>query len=68
MTTYTDEHLELLWEELSDVAFDETDDGYLVLANDWYIFDSGTDREEIWHWFDKHHSKGVYSLMFPNAN
>lgn len=68
MTTYTDEDLELLWEELTDIAFNETDDGYLVLANDWYIFDAGTDREEIWHWFDEHHSKDVYSLMFPNAN
>ena len=68
MTTYTDEQLELLWEELTDVVFDETDDGYLVLANDWYIFDAGTDREEIWHWFDKHYSNGVYSLMFHDAN
>ena len=67
MTTYTYEHLELLLEEFSYVAFDETDDGYLVLANDWYIVYAGTDREEIWHWFDKHHSNGVYSLMFPNA-
>lgn len=39
-----------------------------VIANSWFIFDAGTDREEIWHWFDEHHSKGVYSLMFPNAN
>ena len=68
MTAYTDEHLELLLEEFSDVAFDETDDGYVVLANDLYIFDAGTNREEICHWFDKHHSNDVYSLMFPNAN
>lgn len=59
-----DEELEKLWDELSDVPFDENEDGELVLTEDWYCFDAGTEREEIWHYFDKRHSKGVAYLLY----
>lgn len=56
---------EKLFYDLSDVPFDEEDQTYqLVLENDWFIFSKGTDREDIWKWFDKYHSKGVYYLLY----
>ena len=64
---YTDEQLEQLWEELGDVLIDYSDefpDGALV--DDWLIFNAGTDRMDIWDWFDEHYSKGVVGLMFKN--
>lgn len=55
----TDEVLEFLWERLGDVPVD--DDGFLT---DCFMgYELGTDREEIWHWFDEHHSEGVAALM-----
>lgn len=56
--------LETKWYELADVPFDESDTASgLVLAQDWWGFPKGTDREDIWHVFDKFYSKGVASLL-----
>ena len=56
-----DEELEELWAELSDVAIDpeteRTEEPFLH-------FPVGTDREDIWHWFDERHSKGVAYLLY----
>ena len=55
--------LERRWLELSS-PFDELEDGTLVLAEDWWLFPKGTDREDIWHYFDEHHPEGVYALLY----
>lgn len=55
----TDEVLEFLWERLGDVTVD--DDG--CLADCFMGYGIGTDREEIWHWFDECHSEGVAALV-----
>ena len=60
---FGDEILEQFWEELEDVPFSENKDGELILEEDWLYFLAGTTREEIWHWFDDNHSKGVYWLL-----
>ena len=31
-------------------------------------FPAGTHREEIWHWFDEQHSKGVYYLLHERGD
>ena len=54
-----DREIEKLWEELEDVPVDENE----CLDVDWQGWWKGTHREEIWHWFDEHHSKGVGWLM-----
>lgn len=55
--------IEKLWQKLEDVPFaeDETsgDSSGLVLDCDWFLWKKGTTRDTIWHWFDKHHSKGL---------
>lgn len=59
-----DKKLEELWDELADVAIDpeteRTEEPFLH-------FPAGTDREDIWHWFDKRHSKGVAYLLYGGA-
>lgn len=59
-----DRELERLWEELSDIPFDENESGELILAAPWHGFPAHTEREEIWHWFDEGHSKGVAYLLY----
>lgn len=57
-------YLEKKWGELDDVPFDDPGpECDLVLAEDWWAFKVGTEREDIWHYFDQHHSKGVAYLM-----
>ena len=59
----SDRVLEKMWESLEDVPCDENERGELILAVDWEQFKAGTECEEIWHWFDERHSKGVGYLM-----
>lgn len=55
-----DEVVELLWDGLTDIPFDpETEQS----EEAYYIWPKGTDKEEIWHWFDENHSKGVAHLL-----
>lgn len=56
----SDREMEKLWEELTDVPIDEEE----CLDVDWRDWPKGTHREEIWHWFDENHSKGVAWLMY----
>ena len=55
-----DKTLRGLWELLGNMCVDE--DGLLELG--FMNWPPGTDREEIWHWFDERYSKGVISLMY----
>lgn len=57
---YTDKELESLWLRLTDVPMNpETEE----IEEAFLDFSPGTHREEIWHWFDERHSKGVAYLM-----
>jgi len=53
--------LEKLWSELEDVPMDpdteKTEEAF-------QHFPAGTDREDIWHWFDERHSKGIAYLLY----
>ncbi len=59
-----DTYLEEKWDELTDVPFNENEEGELFLEGNWFMFDKGKSREEIWHWFDERHSKGVAWLLY----
>lgn len=55
-----DSEVEELWDNLTDIPFDlETEE----LDESYYIWPKGTNKEDIWHWFDEHHSKGVAYLL-----
>ena len=58
--TTQDELVEAMWKTLTDVNIDEDE----CIEQNWFIFPIGTYREDIWHWFDEHHSKGVGYLLY----
>lgn len=56
-----DEELEELWAQLEDCPMDpETE----KIEEPFMHFQAGTDREDIWHWFDERHSKGIAYLLY----
>lgn len=56
-----DSTIESLWEEFADVPMNPYTE---CMEEDFMFFKAGTYREDIWKWFDKHHSKGVYWLLY----
>ena len=59
-----DKRLERLWAEFGDVPMDpETE----CIEEPFLGFPAGTNREELWHWFDKRHSKGVAYLLYRDG-
>lgn len=58
-----DREIEKLWEELEDIPVYEDENYELCLDVNWHGWSKGTSVDEIWHWFDEHHSKGVGWLM-----
>lgn len=59
-----DKKLERLWEEFADVPMDpETE----CMEEPFVGFPAGTHREDIWHWFDERHSKGVAHLLYRDG-
>lgn len=67
ITTLTerDAALESLWHEFEDIPMNpETE----CMDAPFLDFPAGTHREDIWHWFDERHSKGVAYLMYRTEN
>ena len=50
---------EELWSMFGDVPIDNNDE----IEQDFLWFPVGTDRFDIWHWFDKNYPGGVAALM-----
>lgn len=44
-----------LWKELSEVIVDEND----CIEEDWHIFEAGTYKIDIWHWFEDYFGVSV---------
>lgn len=61
----SDKDVEKAWESLENEPFVTNENGEQVLDNEngWFGFDKGTTQQEIWRWFDTHHSKGVAYLV-----
>ena len=56
---FSDEQLEELWGILGDIPVNDNDE----IMERFMDFPAGTHKEDVWHWFDEKHSKGVYVLM-----
>lgn len=55
-----DAMVEHLWKESVDIAWDEDENGELILAQPWRGFPVGEFTQNDWfYWVDDHHSKGV---------
>lgn len=59
-----DERLEELWSRFGDVPMDPETERIEEPFMDW---GAGVDREEIWHWFDERHSRGVAYLLYGDG-
>lgn len=56
-----DTELEKLWVEFGDLPMNpDTEE----IEAPFLGFPAGTNREDIWHWFDERHSKGVSYLLY----
>lgn len=55
-----DEQIETIWDVFEDVPLDENE----CIENDWFGFPKGTDKLDIWRWFDERHSEGVHYLLY----
>lgn len=57
----TQEEIRSLWNELADVPMNpETE----KLEEPFFLFEKGTDKLDIWAWFDDRYDYGVYSLLY----
>ena len=56
-----DRELEQAWDQFTDIPMNpETEE----IEESFLFFPVGTPREDIWHWFDEHYSKGVAHLLY----
>lgn len=51
----TDQRIETLWKQFADIPINEKEQ----IDTDFHIWKKGTDKLEIWHWFDEEHSVGL---------
>ena len=51
--------MEGYWKEFGNIPVDAEDN----ITEDFKHFEAGTDRMEIWHWFDENYSKGLAALQ-----
>ena len=61
---YSIDELRFLWEQFDDIPItdaDEIDEEYMG----WQV---GTNRFDIWHWFDVRWPKGVYNLVYEGGD
>lgn len=60
-----DAALEKLWREFGDLPFDE---GTECVEEPFLGFPAGTHRDDVWHWFDERHSRGVHYLLYGDSD
>ena len=61
---HRDYELEQLWAQFGDIPMD---DGTERLEEPFLHFPAGTEREDVWHWFDSRHSKGIAYLLYGDG-
>lgn len=59
MDEFSTRDLETLWELFGDIPIDDGDN----ILEDFFGFEAGTNRFDIWHWFDERYPAGVRMLM-----
>ena len=59
-----DELLEELWEQFADIPVNPVTECIEAPFMGWGV---GVSRDEIWHWFDRRHSKGIGHLLYSDG-
>lgn len=54
-----DKNVEALWKEFQNVLLDRNEN----LRAAWYAFPKGINKNDVYDWFNRHHSKGLSYLM-----
>jgi len=49
-----------MWKEFGNIPVDSNEN----IDEPFHNWPRGTDKYEIWHWFDENSSKGLHYLMF----
>lgn len=49
-----------LWNEFSDIPLDENE----CIDEDFHFWPKGTDRYEIWYWFEELSPNGIVELLY----
>lgn len=52
--------LEKIWDEFGDIPINDNDE----IEQDFYYWEKGTNRFDIWHWFDEKLPRGIGELVF----
>lgn len=58
------DELKQLWEKFGDIPVDKDDNLDLDFVCGDIIWTRGTDKFEVWHWFDEEFKNGLYQEMF----
>lgn len=53
--------LDKMWEQLSDIPVNNTGE---IIEDNFYIWEKGTSRDDIWYWFDKRVQGGIGNRYF----
>lgn len=56
---FNSQELEKLWQIFGEIPIDDAD----IILKEFFGFPEGTDRIEIWRWFDENYPEGVAVLM-----
>ncbi len=63
LQNFSQPQLEMLWDDFSDTPTNDDDE----IEEDFYCWEKGTDRLEIWHWFDERLPNGLGIDFNPSA-
>ena len=53
--------IDKMWEQLSDIPVNNTGE---IIEDKFYIWEKGTSRDDIWHWFDERVQGGIGNRYF----
>lgn len=57
---YTQEEISELWDDFGDIPVNEDEE----IEEDFHIWKAGTDKYDIWHWFDAKFENGLGKTKF----
>lgn len=56
-----DNTLDKMWKEFGDTPVDEMS---VIIEDNFYVWKKGTEKEDIWHWFDVRVTGGIGNRYF----
>ena len=60
---FSEIELKKLWELFAEIPITDADE----IEEEYLGFPAGTNRFDVWHWFDEHWPRGVYNLAYEGG-